>query len=334
MRTTGIIVQNMVEAQVGMKMFTRVCYISIQLWSNHMEKAFKAIWGTSLIFILSFTIFTQNAWAQGAQDLQRDKAIFGNGTLIMIVPTIKGILICADKRIYRESTGNKDTMHKIVQLGPNSAFAVSGAPIVTQRNTGRMLFNVFDIVEGIFQGRDIVDTTQTWNNLQEKLKQAFKESVLALEYKDWPESQYPQKNYILFEILFFHPGADRRPHISLLQFRYIKQPNPIVEAQTYNVTVKGSFSAFGSGHVIMELQSGTDKRFDDIRNNAKIRKFLLNLVEPKNVTVKDAMYFSKRIIEVSSSRYNLVTDIDGHISPNCDCAILRNKGGFRLLGNK
>lgn len=262
-------------------------------------------------------------------DLSKYSPEVGKGTLIVIVPAKKGIVVCSDKRIYRKSIGDVDTMNKLIKIGNNSAFAVVGAPIVW--HSGRKIFDVFDIVKNFFNRKEIIDADTTWTKIQTVLTETFKDSILSLNYSDWPESEYPQKNYVLFEIIFFHHSLSGAGSMSLIQFTYVKQQEPIYKANVYALSAKGSFTAFGSGHVIMELQNGHDKRFDKFRNNSKLKPFLNNSLIPKEIHTDDAKYFAQKMIQISSANYSLVSEIDGHISPNCNCAILDSKNGFIWL---
>lgn len=49
-----------------------------------------------------------------------------HGTLVLLLPTRDGIVTCADKRRWNETTGSSDDAQKIFQLAPQIAFAISG----------------------------------------------------------------------------------------------------------------------------------------------------------------------------------------------------------------
>jgi hypothetical protein len=132
-------------------------------------------------------------------------------------------------------------------------------------------------------------------------------------------------------MIFFHSNLTGTPSMSLIQFTYIKQQEPIYRTNVYALSAKGSFTAFGAGHVITELQSGKNNRFDKFRNDIKLKPFLTNSLSPNEISNFDARYFAQKMIQISSANYSLVSDIDGHISPNCDCALLDSQNGFVWL---
>lgn len=253
---------------------------------------------------------------------------FQKGTLILIVPCEEGILVCADKRIYRPSSGNDDNFEKIIKVDTYNGFAIVGAPIVWRNKI--KIFDVFDLLKEILRKEKISDSTVFWNNLMNSIKSEYINSVLNAPYIDWPESEFPQKNYILFEVIFFHYDDQDKPKMSLLQFRYIKQINPIVEVNVFDLSVKGSFSAFGSGHVILELQNGNKTEFDYLRNDSKLNKVLKNKVVATELNLEDAIYFCTQMIMASHIMYNLVSEIDAHIGPTYDLLLL-GRNGLKFL---
>ena len=85
--------------------------------------------------------------------------------------------------------------------------------------------------------------------------------------------------------------------------------------------------------VIFELQTGKDKRFDKFRNDKKLEPFLSNSLLPDQISNSEAKYFAQKMIQISSANYSLISDLDAHISPNCDCAILDAQKGFTWLNS-
>ena len=253
---------------------------------------------------------------------------FYKGTLIIIVPCDEGILVCADKRIYRSSRGNDDNFNKIIRIDNYNGFAICGAPIVSRNNVE--IFNVFDILNKKLEKEKISDNIEYWNHLCDSIRSAFISTALNAPYIDWPESQFPQNNYILFQIIFFHFNVHNDPKMFLLQFRYIKQINPIIEVNVYDLSVIGSFSSFGSSHVILELQNGNKPEFDYLRNDPKLSMILKNKVTSKELNLKDAINFCSQMIIASNKMYSLVSKIDGHIGPTFDLLLL-SKNGLKFL---
>lgn len=253
---------------------------------------------------------------------------FQRGTLVLIIPCRDGILICADKRMYRPSVGIDDNFSKVIKLNNFNGYAIIGAPIVWRNKI--KIFDVFDLLNEKLKEEAISDKDDFWNDLMYEVRIKFINTVLNAPYNDWPNSEYPQNNYILFQVIFFHTDDQKIPKMSLLQFRYIKNINPLVEINVYDLSVKGSFSAFGANHVIMELQNGNNKEFDILRNDPKLSKILKNQVLAQDLSLEDAIYFGKNMITYSHKMYKLVSDIDGHIGPTCDL-FLFNKNGLEVI---
>jgi len=170
------------------------------------------MYSSKIIFLLLF-LFTSIIDCSSHLEFQK-------GTLVLIIPCKDGILICADKRMYRPSIGIDDNFPKIIKLNNYNGYAVMGAPTVWRNKI--KIFDVFDLLNEKLKENTISDNNDFWNNLKYEVRNKFINTVLNAPYNDWPESQYPQNNYILFQVIFFHTDGQKNPKMSLLQFRYIK----------------------------------------------------------------------------------------------------------------
>jgi len=56
-----------------------------------------------------------------------------SGSLVVAVPTKKGLVVCADKRTNDNLRGDLDTATKITQVSPNAAAASTGTPVFLDR---------------------------------------------------------------------------------------------------------------------------------------------------------------------------------------------------------
>jgi hypothetical protein len=86
----------------------------------------------------------------------------------------------------------------------------------------------------------------------------------------------------------------------------------------------------GSPELYLELTTGKDPKFDDLRSNPYIKPFLSSPRPRDQVTANEALAFSHAIIEATSKRgQEINTDI--HVSESCNCGLLDYDGGFRWI---
>jgi len=259
---------------------------------------------------------------------QNKAAEFEKGTLVLLVPCDEGILVCADKRFYRPSTGVHDNFNKLIKVNDSSGYAVLGA-VTAWRNNWK-IFDVKEILNPILETSSITDNNYISDSIETSLKYEFSNSVLNTPFEFWPESQFPEKSHVLFEVIFFHYNNLKNPKLSKLKFRYIKELEPIIETVILPISINSSFSAYGSDKVIFELQNGNNFLFDFLRKDDRLKPILSNQVAPSQLKLDDAIYFCEQMIKSSNKMYSYVSDIDGRVGPTFDLLLIGKEGLFFL----
>ena len=83
----------------------------------------------------------------------------------------------------------------------------------------------------------------------------------------------------------------------------------------------------GQTEVASELKNGHDPRFDDVRRQPIVRAFYGGKKTAATTSVREALSFSKILIQTTSERYlTLKPNGTPLVSENYDCGILRRTG--------
>lgn len=262
-----------------------------------------------------------------------DKTNFPNndvfkGSLIVIVPTKEGLVICADKRGYSGNKGIEDNQKKLFKIDSQTAFSVTGNIGIYNKSGTGFLFNSIDIAKNYTSSKGFEDSEPYWKGLAQALEKEFANYLKNTKFED-RLSDFPERNYELFQVIFFNINKSKEFKIPVLSYKYKKgsliDRSSITNADIDYVNFDKSFTATGRTEIIGELLSGNKKEFDALRVDTLLKPFLTNTIKKEQVKITDAVNFAKKIMEVSSK------NIPMYISPDCDCAILDYKTGYREI---
>jgi hypothetical protein len=87
----------------------------------------------------------------------------------------------------------------------------------------------------------------------------------------------------------------------------------------------------GNTAVYEELLNGHDQRFDDLRQNPLVKRFIFDRVHRSKVSSSDAISFAKYFISECHSRTHLIDQSPFHVGNTADICIIDAKTGFRWL---
>lgn len=292
-------------------------------------------------FVLALTVVVL-ALAAPSSPSNITTAFGVRGTLVVALATKQGLLVCADRRTYDPVRGDLDDTEKITQIGNRAAFASTGIPTfyklltnsLTQQTTLVPGFLADSVAQSFFQKNGFTDSETSWQGLARELVQSFESFLRSTPYKFWPETGNPPDN-ALFQLGVFFLDEDGRAHASYVRFTYIKSPVPVINVFK-SVEPDASFIrvrpiALGNIAVFTELREGVDKRFDDVRREHLLKRFMREGPEVKQVSLTDAERFARRVIRLTSERTHLLESSTFHVGPTTDVALLDPKKGFRWV---
>lgn len=256
-----------------------------------------------------------------------DKDVF-KGSLVVIVPSEEGLVICADKRGYSGNKGVEDNQTKLFKIDTETAFSVTGNIAIYNKSGTKFLFNSIDIVKRYTSSRRFEDTNSYWKGLAQALEKDFANYLKNTKFEERLKD-FPEKNYELFQVVFFNINKSKEFKIPLITYTY-KKGNPIDRSSITNVNMDyvsfdKPFVVTGSTETVKELLSGNKEEFNSLREYNLLKPFLTNTIKKGQAKIRNAADFAKKIIEISSKNTPL------YISPDCDCAILDYKTGYREI---
>jgi len=254
-------------------------------------------------------------------------AIPSHGTLILLMPTREGVVVCADRRQWNRVEGAIDT-DKLFMLDQKVGFTVSGDAMLSLEIAGRLkpVFTLSERVTKFYAERRFRDEDAQWNELKAFLKAGYEEAHLALHAP--PEVSRESTDDVVWEVDFIF-STNGTTAIKLVKYH-----------QDGKVTVEPGFQAVyitGQTQVVRRILTPrqlVDDGFDDLRNGSTEIARALNLKAagyPTNVSVDDALVLAHTYILASSERMHLVSSEIPLVGPVCDCAIVRKGSGFEWL---
>src|SRR4051794_18712136 len=148
-------------------------------------------------------------------------------TLVVATPTRDGIVLAADKRSCDPVRGVRDTLTKVVAVGPRTAVALTGRPTVESYydgSAGPAFATLYDAEAAI---RDFYLTVEpsfpeTTRGLTDKLCSGFEGYLATQPFDDWPESGEPPEHTLYLAVFAHWGGPERRCQLVMARFLYEK----------------------------------------------------------------------------------------------------------------
>jgi hypothetical protein len=263
-------------------------------------------------------------------------------TLVVATPTQDGIVLAADKRSCDPLRGVRDTLTKVVAVGPRTAVALTGRPIVESCRDGPAGPAFATLYDAEAEIRDFYLAVEplfpeTTTDLTDKLCSGFESYLATQPFADWPETgESPE--HTLYLAVFAHWGeSERGCQLVMGRFLYEKvRDRPLRGMRWTEVSAdKLAFARaipFGNLAVIREIRHGDDPRFDDLRSHSGVRRFLLESTPADTVSAREAADFSKFLVEECSNRTPLLDGSPYLIGPTCDVVVVSESRGVSWLG--
>jgi hypothetical protein len=260
-------------------------------------------------------------------------------TLVLATPTRDGLVLAADKRSADPVRGVRDTLTKVVAVGPHTALALTGRATFESYRAcppGPPVFTTLYDAEA--EIRDFYRTVEpsfpgTTQGLADRLRSGFEQYLQTQPFDDWPDGGEPP-GYALYLAVFAHwCGRARRGQLVMAKFLYEKSPGrPLRGVRWVEVGAERLSYAravpFGNLAVVGEIRHGADPRFDDLRGHPAVRRFLLDPTPADAVSAREAADFSKFLVRQCSDRTPLLGDSAYLIGPTCDVAVIDECRGF------
>ncbi len=206
-------------------------------------------------------------------------------------------------------------------------------PIVDRLNPAVRHYDVSDVVQRYFSDKDTSRIFDSWDGLQARLGESYFAYVRAGGSAFDPA--YFQPDGTVYTLRLYYLEASGAVQISEIIF---KRTAVSVFGDTYSTFVRHLTGAelrvahaLGNTEVMTELKSGTDRRFDDVRNKRLLRQFQSG-VDPSRVSLDDGLQFAQLMIRVTHERYSLLFPSKPVlVGSTCDCLVAAPKTGIRRL---
>lgn len=246
-------------------------------------------------------------------------------TLVVGVPNREGMLIVSDKLGHDTLAGYTDDFEKVVRLSPSAAVAVTGSAVFSwEKPSGTNILqkdhlSAWDLAKSYFSTNLVekFNGQHFANCMGEQLSNYFTRVKLKFDPADGPGCQF-----IIFRT---SPSKECQTFVALLLFSQTESGMSIstsCQEAVQAVDDQAQILAFGNAELPLELTRGHDPRFDDIRNNPILSKFVSDPPRIKKVKLADAQIFARKLMAEASTRTKLLNP-SGVIGTNIDETILR-----------
>lgn len=244
------------------------------------------------------------------------------GTLVVAVPVIEGLVVCADKRLYNSDARTfTDDNVKIRRVDNNSLFVATNTIGFYDRRTRTMAFDAFETTAAYVADHDLAEEKRFWDGLKKQITDGLRAYFAARKFDEWPESDRANNN-LLFNLIFYSVRDNRAWSHSLKVF-YEKKSTPVIHIPDPVREQVRTPKLSGKGREVIDYLARTPaaaadpaiQRFDELR------------FDRQNTTAGDALMFAGRLFRLTSEGVPRA-----NVSPTFDCALLDHTAGFRRIG--
>jgi len=244
------------------------------------------------------------------------------GTLIVAVWCKEGLIICAD-RLTHDAYHDKSTDRpKIYQLTPSAAFAFTGHHELRKNDSSGIAISFPEVILD-FSASNSFSSPEYFQGL---LKKIDEETI-----KFYSDFGMPRFYDHLLTMIFF--GLDESGSIdsNMIEVRTIARHLEFFVYSGAEDPVKNkSYMVWGNTWAHEKIKDLSDNRFDKIRANPLIRRFVFNNPTITDVTCQEAESFARDLIIVSSKlTKEYAPESPSPIGDEIDSAVLSFKNGFQ-----
>lgn len=234
------------------------------------------------------------------------------GTLIVLVPLVDGVLVCADKKSLERSD-----VVKIYPIGNSGFFTVNGIHAISADKSE--VFNAETIMKGLLL-KDAHINKQRLEQFKEALRVAFMPWLEYVKNQNYEGMKDQPSGITLFEVNIIYRGNDQTLRNGYIVAKYVKTASPQVAFATSDTPMELRVQVLGWNDLAQRIITGEDTRFP------MLQRFLSGSYSNEEATPEGAYNFAKSLIEISSAE-----DTSGRISKECDCAIFGPNTPFTWL---
>jgi hypothetical protein len=248
------------------------------------------------------------------------------GTLIVPVPCVDGIVVCADKRQNDDATGFRDDRLKVHEIPGPAVFTHHGETSLITK-TGELVYDgAATALEFLRENSLGFDTSTVWEAIAGAIKRPYREMMSEFERPMRPP------NDLGFNLVFFWFSSGKLQGV-ILPCTYgpvtIRVDKDIIQPSSL---LGQTPMALGNRDVFNELREGNDPRFEELRQDLLFQRFFKGSLASET-SRDDARAYAKKLVGVSSQYSRFVGDRRDDISPTVDCPHLKTDGSFEWLDN-
>jgi len=243
-----------------------------------------------------------------------------HGTLVIAVPVSQGLVACADKRLFNDSTGKTDdTFVKIRKVNKNTLFVATNTVGFLDKVNGKLEFDVYDIVEKYTSAHDF-NSASFWNGLKDEIRKQLLAYLRQRKFPDWPETDKANNN-LLFNLVFYSTAGSRARSYSFTVF-YERAQVPLITMPGVVSEEVRTPKLSGKGKEVMVYLSQNPSLAQD----AAILRFDESYFDIAKTSVADAVNFAKTLFTITNFGVP-----QAEVSASHDCALIGYQTGFTWI---
>ncbi|MEP6848408.1 MAG: hypothetical protein ABI999_06100 [Acidobacteriota bacterium] len=245
-----------------------------------------------------------------------------HGTLVVAVPVNDGLVVCADKRLFNDATGTfDDTFIKVRKVNSDTLFVATNTIGFLNRSTGKMEFDAFEITSNYAKKHAFNGGQIFWDGLKAEIKKQMLAYLDKRKYADWPATD-AANNRLLFNLVFYSVGSDRRIRSYSVRVFYEKAQTPVVDIPEVIAEEVRTPQLTGKGKSVMAYLS----LHPELVHDPAIGRFDESIFDVKKTTPLDAVNFASKLFLLTNSALP-----GAEVSSTHDCAMLGYQSGFQWI---
>ena len=243
-----------------------------------------------------------------------------HGTLVVAVPVGEGLVACADKRLFNDSTGKSDdTFVKIRKVNNNTLFVATNTVGFLDKATGKLEFDVYDITAK-YAAKHEINGALFWNGLQQEIRKQLLAYLNQRKFPDWPETDTANNN-LLFNLVFYSTAGNRARSYSFTVF-YEKAQVPLITMPGVVSEDVKTPKLSGKGKEVMVYLSQNPSLAQD----PAVLRFDESRFDIAKTSVAAAVNFAKTLFTITNFAVP-----QAEVSATHDCALLGYQTGFTWI---
>jgi hypothetical protein len=241
-------------------------------------------------------------------------------TLVVAMATADALVLAADRRVTIKKDTYDDHFNKIIRLGETTLGSATGAVRLLGRGSDAVRFDVFDLMSKFFA--DHVFSAEKLAAFEDSLKAEF-----ANYCKTYRPGEFVDVSIQVFVYTRWNDSF-------LLHHRqcFTKHDGTLGIERTNRGCKHSGINPFGNLGVIIEIMSGVNPAFDDLRADLDVKRFVIERQSRAigSVTRDEAVVFCPRLIRICHDHYPLLGKAENPISATYIMVVI-TAGGCETL---